>query len=120
MLFSVQLLALVAVASANKVFDWDCTKSIKTCNNACYAIHCRGAHSTLTYDSDKKADDDRRKLSGCDANPCNTKPTKDTYGKFGGTCDEFPFASVKEGGKDATLRCVPGPDNSSMYCPYLH
>ena len=92
-------------------FDWDCTNSIDTCNNACFAINCKGAAATLTYDSKKENRGPRRDASGCNARPCMTN---DDYGQYGDSCDEYPFASVKEGGKDAILRCVDISDNASM------
>ena len=62
-----------------------------------------------------KVRDARRKASGCSKNPCNNK--KLPFGKHGNSCDEFPFASVKEGGKGAHLRCVRKGENSSEYTP---
>ncbi|KAM7211097.1 Deoxyribonuclease NucA/NucB domain containing protein [Rhypophila decipiens] len=103
------LAATATAASYN--FEWDCTKSLGTCNNACFAIYTKKYKDTLTYDSDVKIRDQRRIQSGCSRNPCND--AKLSYGKFGKSCDEFPFASTKEGGAGAYLRCVDGPENSS-------
>lgn len=91
-------------------FDWDCINFIDTCNNACFAIHCKGAAATLTYDSDKENGGPRRDASGCNARPCMTI----NYDQYGDSCNEYPFASVKEGGKDVILRCVDMSDNASM------
>jgi len=89
-----------------------------TCNNACYATYCKDISRALHYDSNAEHQAERRKQSGVTKNPCNTSPTKEKYGKFGDSADEFPFATTKEGGKhgnqNAILRCVPGPDNSSQ------
>lgn len=65
----------------------------------------------FTYDSNAKARPGRRTASGCSRNPCNDKNLK--FGKFGNSCDEFPFASVKEGGPNAYLRCVNINENRS-------
>lgn len=105
------LSALAATATAQVNFDWDCTLSLSTCNNACYAIYHNKAKDTLTFDSDKTVRAGRRVASGCSRNPCNNAAL--SYGRWGKSCDEFPFASVKEGGAGAILRCVDGPDNSS-------
>ncbi|KAM7206471.1 Deoxyribonuclease NucA/NucB domain containing protein, partial [Naviculisporaceae sp. PSN 640] len=106
----VSFLAATATAASFK-FEWDCTKSLGTCNNACFAIYTKKYKDTLTYDSDVKIRDQRRIQSGCSRNPCND--AKLSYGKFGKSCDEFPFASTKEGGTGAFLRCVDGAENSS-------
>lgn len=65
----------------------------------------------FTYDSNMKVRDNRRKASGCSKNPCNK--SNQSFAKFGNSCDEFPFASVKEGGRGAHLRCVKKGENSS-------
>lgn len=102
---------LAATATAQVNFEWDCTKSLGTCNNACYAIFKKGLKDTLTYDSNKSIRDTRRVASGCSRNPCNNAAL--SYGRWGKSCDEFPFASTKEGGAGAMLRCVDGSENSS-------
>ncbi|KAL9120584.1 MAG: hypothetical protein Q9187_002862 [Circinaria calcarea] len=51
----------------------------------------------------------RRTASGCNRTPCSNTG----YGRFGNSCDEFPFASVTQGGAGATLRCVDSTENSS-------
>ncbi|KAF2669835.1 hypothetical protein BT63DRAFT_454015 [Microthyrium microscopicum] len=111
-LFSLLLPSFALLASA-KNFDWDCTHSLATCNNACYAFHCRGITHALTYDKNEKNRGPRRRDSGCALQPCTQGPTQATYGKFGNSCDEYPFASTHEGGDDATLRCVDSTENSS-------
>ncbi|EYE93635.1 uncharacterized protein EURHEDRAFT_516582 [Aspergillus ruber CBS 135680] len=99
-----------SVTAAN--FAWDCTKSLGTCQNYCYAAKCgRMGRRRFTYDSNANARPGRRKASGCKRNPCNDKKLK--FGKFGNSCDEFPFASVKEGGRNAHLRCVNINENRS-------
>lgn len=107
----------VFISSVTAVsFSWNCGKSLGTCQNYCYAATCgRMRNKKFTYDSNAKVRDARRKASGCSKNPCNNK--KLPFGKHGNSCDEFPFASVKEGGKGAHLRCVRKGENSSEYTP---
>ena len=107
------LFALAAYTTgvlSQAAFDWDCTNSLGTCNNACYAIVCNNYPSTLIYDADPTNRDPRRTASGCNQNPCNSAIS---YASFGTSCDEFPFASVQEGGTSAILRCVDPTENSS-------
>ncbi|CCX12486.1 deoxyribonuclease NucA/NucB-domain-containing protein [Pyronema domesticum] len=106
-LLGLVLVSLTVVEALN--FDWDCTRSLGTCNNACFAVNCKRKPSKLTYDANKSARGPRRTRSGCNRTPCsNTK-----YKASGNSCDEFPFASVKEGGSGAILRCVKSSENSS-------
>ncbi|RYC54784.1 hypothetical protein CHU98_g11426 [Xylaria longipes] len=102
-----QLFTISAVAAAT--FEWDCTNSLGTCNNACYAVNHGLASGVLTYDSDANNRDPRRTASGCNRTPC----TNTGYSQYGNSCDEFPFASVQEGGNNAILRCVDSTENSS-------
>jgi uncharacterized protein YuzB (UPF0349 family) len=90
-------------------FEWDCTNSLGTCNNACYAVNHGLASGTLTYDSDPDNRDPRRTASGCNRTPC----TNTNYNQWGNSCDEYPFASTEEGGTGAILRCVDSTENSS-------
>ena len=114
-LFMMVSLAL-AFAGAGQVdaiatFNWDCTNSLATCNNACFSVN-HGLHpGVLTYDSNPDNRTPRRQSSGCAQNPCNTASIP--YSRFGNSCDEYPFASTNEGGPDATLRCVDSSENSS-------
>lgn len=108
MLFKpLHIFAITAVAAVS--FEWDCTNSLGTCNNACYAVNHGLAKGTLTYDSNEANRNPRRTASGCNKTPC----TNTNYKKWGNSCDEFPFASTKEGGKGAILRCVDSTENSS-------
>ena len=93
-----------------QTFDWNCTNSLGTCNNACYWTNCKQTGVvTLTYDPDNA--DTQRTNSGCSQNPCNDDDIP--YSQFGDSCDEFPFASVEEGGTGASLRCVDQSDQNS-------
>lgn len=108
MLFNpLHIFAITAVAAVS--FEWDCTKSLGTCNNACYAVNHGLAKGTLTYDSNEANRNPRRTASGCNKTPC----TNTNYKKWGNSCDEYPFASTTEGGKGAILRCVDSTENSS-------
>lgn len=110
------LLFLAAAAIKGTVaqnnFDWDCTKSLGTCNNACYAIYRGKAPSQLTYDSNAANRPTRRTASGCNRNPCNNNAL--TYSRYSNSCDEYPFASTTQGGTGAILRCVDSSENSSL------
>lgn len=110
MILPFSLLALGSVVAAVN-FDWNCQNSLGPCNNACFRVNCRGSPLPLTYDSNTANRDPRRTRSGCNKTPC----TNTGYKKYGNSCDEFPFASVTQGGTGATLRCVDSTENSSMY-----
>lgn len=114
MILSFSLLALSSVVTAIN-FDWNCQNSLAPCNNACFRVNCRGTPLPFNYDSDMSHRGPRRTRSGCNRTPCSNT----NYGRFGNSCDEFPFASVTQGGTGATLRCVDGSENSSMYTPFL-
>ncbi|GAB7351693.1 hypothetical protein MBLNU459_g2288t1 [Dothideomycetes sp. NU459] len=106
----VGLTALASLSNA-ATFNWDCTNSLGTCQNYCFTARCRGASEQLTYDANKTHRDPRRTLSGCNRTPCSNDDL--SYAAFGNSCDEFPFASVTQGGSGARLRCVDGSENSS-------
>ena len=63
--------ALLSTLASAVDFNWDCTNSLATCNNACYAVNCRGKSGLLTYDSDASARGPRRTASGCNRTPCS-------------------------------------------------
>ena len=105
-----QLIVLVtALLAVAQNFEWDCTNSLATCNNACFAVNCKGSPNSLTYDSNQANRGPRRTASGCNRTPC----TNTHYSSFGNSCDEFPFASTTQGGAGAILRCVDSSENSS-------
>ncbi|KAM7198470.1 Deoxyribonuclease NucA/NucB domain containing protein [Rhypophila sp. PSN 637] len=105
------VLFLAATATAQVIFNWDCTNSKGPCNNACYAIRKAGKGATLTYDTNAANRNPRRTASGCNRTPCSN--TALPYRNFGNSCDEFPFASTTQGGAGAILRCVASTENSS-------
>lgn len=92
-------------------FNWDCTNTRGTCNNACFASNCLGLPNELTYDSVRPNAYGRRRDSGCGRTPCSKQKYK--YMDFGNSCDEYPFASTFEGGAGAILRCVDSTENES-------
>ena len=102
------ILTTVTLALAQN-FDWDCTNSPGPCNNACFAINCKGSPGSLTYDSNAANRGPRRTASGCNRTPC----TNTRYRSFGNSCDEYPFASTTQGGAGTILRCVDSPEISS-------
>ncbi|EAS31585.2 uncharacterized protein CIMG_07064 [Coccidioides immitis RS] len=107
------LLFFFFLSVSAKTFTWNCGNSVGTCNNYCYYAKCRsGAKRSFTYDPNKSNARKRRVASGCSKNPCGRK-SRLPFKKFGRSCDEFPFASTKEGGKGAQLRCVNPHENSS-------
>ena len=107
-----QLIILITASLAlAQDFDWDCTNSLAPCNNACYAIHCKGSPYYLNYDNDPTTRPPRRTASGCNKTPCSNAQL--SYSNFGNSCDEFPFASTTQGGTGAILRCVDATENSS-------
>ena len=105
-----QLIILMTVSLSLALnFDWDCEKSAATCNNACFAMNCKGSPGLLNYDSNGENRRPRRTAAGCKPTPC----TDGTYSKYGNSCDEYPFASTFQGGTGAILRCVDISENSS-------
>ena len=105
-----QLIILMTVSLSLALnFDWDCEKSAATCNNACFAMNCKGSPGLLNYDSNGENRRPRRTAAGCKPTPC----TDGTYSKYGNSCDEYPFASTAQGGTGAILRCVDSSENSS-------
>ena len=61
-----QLIVLTTVVSltvAQVAFNWNYANSWRACNNACYAVNCKGAPDILTFDSNKADREPRRMLS---------------------------------------------------------
>ena len=104
------ILIIVPLALAQEYFDWNCSNnSLAPCNNACYAVHCKGTAYQFNYDSNLANSSFRSTASGCNDNPC----TNTHYKSFGNTCDQFPFPSTTQGGTGAILRCVESAEESS-------
>ncbi|TFY57268.1 hypothetical protein EVG20_g8612 [Dentipellis fragilis] len=107
---------------ANPVLEFDCTTNgiPDVCQNMCYGVHCHGHPQTLTRNTgNKKTCAAARKQNSCGASPNRCSAKKGA--PAGQSCDEYPFASSKEGqeagtgGKtSAVTRCVPARQNSSQ------
>ncbi|RAH42516.1 uncharacterized protein BO95DRAFT_455762 [Aspergillus brunneoviolaceus CBS 621.78] len=110
--FSLLFVLVVAEVVAQINYSQNCANSIGTCQNACWAVLCTRATRMLTYDSNRANQAPRRRASGCSRNPCNNNNLP--YRRFGNSCDEYPFASVRQGGAGAKLRCVPKGQNDSQ------
>ncbi|OAR02997.1 hypothetical protein LLEC1_03839 [Akanthomyces lecanii] len=96
-----------------------CDKMPEVCTNMCWAVRCASPTfpQTLTFDfPTDKTKDARRTKAGCNphGNKCGTKNSGPGHrGPPNTSCDEYPFASVKEAdGGPQVSRCVPGPENS--------
>ena len=104
-------LSAVGIQAVPNNWEWDCTNSPEACNNACYAVRCRGFSGLLTYDSDAKNEAKRRTNAGCkSSSPCAANSTL-SYNSYGDSCHEYPFASSEQGGSGAFLRCVDQKEN---------
>lgn len=127
--FSTLLATVIAQDGGMQLFDWDCSTgkgSIQSCNNACYVANCvAGFSDTTVYYLARPQTDAHRTESGARPSP---DPCKDnwsgskqwrqagdrTAGGLAATSpDEFPWASVSNGGSGARLRCVNLSDNQS-------
>ncbi|KAA1478038.1 hypothetical protein DENSPDRAFT_845231 [Dentipellis sp. KUC8613] len=107
---------------ANPTLEFDCSANgiPEVCQNMCYGVNCRGHPQTLTRNTgNKKTCAAARKQNSCGASPNRCSVKKGATA--GQSCDEYPFASTKEGqaagtgGKtSAVTRCVPAGQNSSQ------
>ncbi|KAH7058908.1 deoxyribonuclease NucA/NucB-domain-containing protein [Macrophomina phaseolina] len=96
-------------------FNWDCSKSPRTCDNFCFHIRCRGQHVLpLTYDADYRNRPKRRQASGAALKPCVNYPVLRGPDGSGNSCDDFPWAFTQQGGTAASLKCVPLTDNNDQ------
>ena len=111
------LIQLAVVCFAQKHFNLKCTNCPKSCNNDCYAVYKARKEFVLYYPGPKTATQTRqtRRDSGCtQTSNGNSACGANGIAKYkpgGGTCDEYPYASVSQGGTEAVLRYVPGADN---------
>lgn len=123
------LAALVPFALGQQyMLNLDCTEYPGPCNNDCYAVFVANKQQVqydplvnsdladtcfqiLNYPGSGASDLNRRK-AGCSRNPCNkNKMAKANSDE--NSCDEYPFASVTEGGSEAILRCTEGVENTA-------
>jgi hypothetical protein len=126
---SVLFNAVAAQDGGMALFDWDCASgkgSIQSCNNACYVVNCvAGFSDTTVYYLARPQTDAHRTESGARPSP---DPCKDNWsgskqwrqagdrtagGAPATSPDEFPWASVANGGNGGRLRCVNLQDNTS-------
>lgn len=113
------IIALILAVAHAANFKWDCRRSPETCLNACFAYRVRRRPTTLVWDSPtKQQEDQRRRASGCTMSNsysvCGAR-SRVPYRRPGKTqCDEYPFASTRQGGSNAILRCVALRDNASQ------
>ncbi|SPO25720.1 uncharacterized protein UTRI_03085 [Ustilago trichophora] len=96
--------ALLSLAQA-ATLTWDCTRVPNICSNDCYAIQCAGKPTTLHRDS-ANASINRANTACKSPNRCANNPSDSN------SCDEYPYASSKEGGAGSVTRCVPSTENS--------
>ncbi|QIX01592.1 hypothetical protein AMS68_007109 [Peltaster fructicola] len=110
--FLLPLLSLLDFSIADEyAVEIDCTNAGGACNNDCYAAYKNKKPTTLHYLASTSSTNTNRRLSGCTRSPCSNSKYK--YKNSGGDCDEYPYASTKEGGTGSTLRCVPAGENRS-------
>ncbi|PLB41029.1 deoxyribonuclease NucA/NucB-domain-containing protein [Aspergillus candidus] len=109
------LIALVPFAlgiSQHPMLNLDCTKYPGPCNNDCYAAYVANKPLILNYNGPDGKSGARRKAAGCvSPSPCRNDKMK-KQSKDDDTCDEYPYASTKEGGTGAIIRCTNGAENS--------
>jgi hypothetical protein len=99
--------------------EFDCSQITEVCNNMCYGVLCKTGFSwALTIQRDNTAQcQAARKSNACgSSNPnyCSAKFSPPFTSGY--SCDEYPFASTKEGQTKggAATRCVPKGQNSSQ------
>lgn len=97
------LLPLILSGVCGLNFGWNCQNTPQACQNACYAVRCGSPSITFLTRGDPEDTDDQRKRAGCSGSPCSILP----WAGAGTSCDEYPFASVEEGGWEAYQRCIP-------------
>ncbi|KAH9837852.1 deoxyribonuclease NucA/NucB-domain-containing protein [Rhodofomes roseus] len=107
-------------ARQNKQLVFNCKRIPDICQNMCFGIECANPKlpSTLTKSSDTKTCRDARKRNTCGAtnpNRCSAKFPGNAGKIKDMSCDEYPFASTREGQTlQAVTRCVPKEQNSSQ------
>lgn len=96
---------------------FDCSVTPGACTNMCWGAYCSGYEVSLSYDQAstpvKRA---RRAKAGCGrGNRCGDQsPDPD-----GGSCDEYPFASVSEADDVQQVnRCIPSSEQDSAFFPF--
>ncbi|THH18777.1 hypothetical protein EW146_g2260 [Bondarzewia mesenterica] len=98
--------------------EFDCSKINEVCNNMCYGVYCKNQKQewslTVQRDSVPKCQAARKKNACGSSNPNYCSAKKGFTAGY--SCDEFPFASTKEGQTitNVATRCVPKGQNSSQ------
>jgi len=113
-MLALALIALVPFALGQQyMLNLDCSEYPGPCNNDCYAIYVANKPRILNYNGPDGQSAARRRAAGCvSPTPCRNGKMA-TPGPDEDTCDEYPYASVVEGGSGALLRCTESGENTA-------
>jgi hypothetical protein len=109
-IFAISSLAIIALGQTTR--NYNCARQPTICTNICYYQTCVHLNNDL-FDYDPNGDaDQRREDSGVTPEPASRQ--RPCLGLVGGgpgmETDEFPFASMAQGGEGASLICTNGPE----------
>ncbi|CAN9393656.1 unnamed protein product [Alternaria alternata] len=110
------LSTLVASTLGQTTRNYNCARQPTICTNICYYQTCvQPGNDVFNYDPNGDADQ-KREDSGVTPNPSSReRPCLGLVdGGPGMETDEFPFASMAEGGDGATLICASGAEQRSQ------
>ncbi|RYN45583.1 hypothetical protein AA0114_g8921 [Alternaria tenuissima] len=110
------LSTLVASTLGQTTRNYNCARQPTICTNICYYQTCvQPGNDLFNYDPNGDADQ-KREDSGVTPNPSSReRPCLGLVdGGPGMETDEFPFASMAEGGDGATLICASGAEQRSQ------
>ncbi|RYO08392.1 hypothetical protein AA0121_g11365 [Alternaria tenuissima] len=113
------LSTLVASTLGQTTRNYNCARQPTICTNICYYQTCvQPGNDLFNYDPNGDADQ-KREDSGVTPNPSSReRPCLGLVdGGPGMETDEFPFASMAEGGDGATLICASGAEQRSKLTP---
>lgn len=101
-------LCSASMVNALLVFELDCTNIQTPCTNDCYAVYVGHRTQRLTWPGEGRSlSDVHRSAAGCKQGVCcGANPKMDPPDQTQVSCDEYPFASMTQGGQGASLRCV--------------
>ncbi|KAL9086687.1 MAG: hypothetical protein Q9165_007006 [Trypethelium subeluteriae] len=118
------LTSLILVSSMLAPRSWAETHTVKfvcsdsrleeICKDDCWGAYCLNKGTTFTEASKETADNNRKstnKAPGA-SKQCGKDGIWSGGDKSENSIEEYPFASTKEGGPDAALRCVPSKGQS--------
>ena len=111
------LSTLVASTLGQTTRNYNCARQPTICTNICYYQTCvQPGNDLFNYDPNGDADQ-KREDSGVTPNPSSReRPCLGLVdGGPGMETDEFPFASMAEGGDGATLICASGAEQRCEY-----